>query len=65
MKAGSEPVGEMFGINQEFQVETMRGLLHAHNLTARLDWDKISTVMVRETIQKDSLLKEGQEAMIQ
>ena len=65
VKAGSEPVVESFDITKEFQVETVRGLLHAHNLARRLDWDNLSIVMIRETIQKHSLVKEGHEAMTQ
>ena len=55
----------MFDVDIPLQVETMRGLLQAHDLASRLDWDNASTAMIRETIREGSLLSGGREAMIQ
>ena len=65
VRAGSAPVLETFEISKEFQVETMRGLLDAHHLSGRLDWDKVSTVMIRETTREHSLIRDVHEALVQ
>ena len=65
VNAGSEPVVDHFDVNFQFQLETMHGLLRAHDLESRLDWSMATTAMIRETVREGSVIPDQREAMIQ